>query len=207
MDRRSVIKNLTLGIGYSIAMPSLITVFNSCTSKGDDWQAVFLTNPQKIFVTYLSDIILPPTDLPGALDLAIPQFIDKMMHNVVIDEDKELVMKGWEIFEKVYREQYNKETAKATREECLELLKTYFNISKEREEYIFRLIALDVEEVPASEIAVFLTYKFLITIRSFTLLGYYTSEYIGEHVLNYDPIPGTYEACIPVSQVGNAWSL
>ncbi len=207
MDRRKAIKNLTLGLGYSIAIPSLIPIFNSCTAKDPDWQPVFLNDVQKLFVDYLSDIILPATDLPGALDLAIPQFIDKMMFNVVIAEDKEHLHKGWEIFEKAYQKKYQKESVEATKEECFELIKFYFNISKEREEYIFRLITLDIEEVPLSEMEVFLTYKFLITIRSFTLLGFYTSEYIGEQVLSYDPIPGKYEPCIPVSRIGNSWSL
>ncbi len=207
MDRRKAIKNLALGLGYSIAMPSLVSVLNSCTAKEPDWQPVFLNDTQKMFVSYLSDIILPTTNLPGALDLAIPQFIDKILNTVVIDEEKEHVLNGWKIFEKAYQKKYEKESVKATKEECLELLKTYFNTSKEREEYIFRLIGLDVEEVLPSEMEVFLIYKFLITIRSFTLLGFYTSEYIGEQVLSYDPIPGKYEPCIPVSRIGNAWSL
>ncbi len=37
--------------------------------------------------------------------------------------------------------------------------------------------------------------------------AYFTSEEIGENVLSYDPIPGKYEPCKPLSEVGNKWSL
>ena len=39
-------------------------------------------------------------------------------------------------------------------------------------------------------------------IRSATILGYFTSEQVGRNVLHYEPIPGRYEGCIPIDQVG-----
>ena len=43
--------------------------------------------------------------------------------------------------------------------------------------------------------------------KQLAVIGYYASEQIGEHVLNYDPIPGTFEGCVPAETIGNAWSL
>jgi hypothetical protein len=40
-------------------------------------------------------------------------------------------------------------------------------------------------------------------IRSAVILGYFTSEQVGRHLLHYDPVPGRYESCIPIEQVGN----
>jgi len=45
------------------------------------------------------------------------------------------------------------------------------------------------------------------SIKSMAIWAYFSSEEIGKNVLAYDPIPGTYEPCIPVSEVGNRWSL
>jgi hypothetical protein len=44
-------------------------------------------------------------------------------------------------------------------------------------------------------------------VREFALLGYYSSEQIGKEVLVFDPIPGGYKPCIPLSEVGNAWTI
>jgi hypothetical protein len=44
-------------------------------------------------------------------------------------------------------------------------------------------------------------------IRELTLVGYFTSEPIGKEVLHYDPIPGRFQGCIPLSEVGNkSWT-
>ena len=44
-------------------------------------------------------------------------------------------------------------------------------------------------------------------ILELTVLGYFTSETVGKTVLHYDPVPGRFEACIPLAEVGNrAWT-
>jgi hypothetical protein len=49
--------------------------------------------------------------------------------------------------------------------------------------------------------------RFLFVVREFALLGFFTSERIGKEVLVFDPIPGGYKPCIPLSEVGNAWTI
>ena len=40
-------------------------------------------------------------------------------------------------------------------------------------------------------------------IRSATVLGYFTSEPVGNNVLHYDPVPGAVmTVCVPIDQVG-----
>jgi hypothetical protein len=39
-------------------------------------------------------------------------------------------------------------------------------------------------------------------LRSVTILGYFTSEQVGKTVLHYDPVPGAYDGCVPIDQVG-----
>ncbi|MCZ6673154.1 MAG: gluconate 2-dehydrogenase subunit 3 family protein [Verrucomicrobia bacterium] len=49
--------------------------------------------------------------------------------------------------------------------------------------------------------------SFLRKLREMTLLGYFTSEEVCKNVTQYDPVPGKYQACVPMSEVGNvAWS-
>jgi hypothetical protein len=43
--------------------------------------------------------------------------------------------------------------------------------------------------------------------KQIALTGYFASQRVGEELLAYDPIPGTFEPCIPLSSVGKAWSL
>jgi hypothetical protein len=44
-------------------------------------------------------------------------------------------------------------------------------------------------------------------IRDLTLLGYFTSEAVGRHVTHYNPIPGPFQGCVPLAELGNrAWT-
>jgi hypothetical protein len=43
--------------------------------------------------------------------------------------------------------------------------------------------------------------------KELTVLGYFTSETVGKTVLHYDPVPGRFDACIPLAEVGDrAWT-
>jgi hypothetical protein len=41
-------------------------------------------------------------------------------------------------------------------------------------------------------------------IKELTVIGYFTSELVGKSVLKYDPVPGRFDPCIPLAEVGNA---
>ncbi|MFK7980382.1 MAG: gluconate 2-dehydrogenase subunit 3 family protein, partial [Saprospiraceae bacterium] len=44
------------------------------------------------------------------------------------------------------------------------------------------------------------------SMKSLALWGYFSSEEIGREVLNYDPVPGDYQGCVPLADIGNQWS-
>ena len=50
--------------------------------------------------------------------------------------------------------------------------------------------------------------SFFKTMRSMSLLGFFTSEIGATQCLNHDPIPGEYEGCIPINKYGGkTWSM
>ena len=44
---------------------------------------------------------------------------------------------------------------------------------------------------------------FLRKVRELTITGYFNSEEVCKNVTTYDPIPGSYVACVPISETGN----
>ena len=89
----------------------------------------------------------------------------------------------------------------------MEVFKTYFDLPEVQKKAILNEQKKGAEEITAEEKDSFALYKFLFTVREFALLGYFTSERIGKDILVFDPIPGGYKPCIPVSDVGNAWTI
>jgi len=87
------------------------------------------------------------------------------------------------------------------------VFKELLTVDDVEQEKIKALTNKDLTEVADTEREKYLLYSFLMKIRYYTLFGYYTSEKVGEEILSYDPVPGVFQGCIPLSDVGNAWSL
>jgi hypothetical protein len=43
--------------------------------------------------------------------------------------------------------------------------------------------------------------------KELTLVGYYTSEIGATRELHHAPVPGRYDGCVPLAQVGRTWAL
>lgn len=207
MKRRTALKNITLGIGYAVAAPTLFNMLSSCTAEVETWKPVFFTSNEKNLVTHLVDIIIPSSKIPGALDVNVPEFIDKIYNDVQLEQDQKMFKKGAAIFADKFEEKYGKNALKGTKEEVNILFDSYFKLSQEEKQKVLQQQQLSPEEINEAEMNSYLMYKFLFSVRYYTLFGYYTSKKVGMEVLNYDPVPGVYKGCIPLEEVGNAWSL
>ena len=204
MDRRTALKNLTIGIGYTVATPTILSVLSSCSNNTETWTPLFLSEDEKYMVTHLVDIILPKDDLPGALDVNIPQFIDKMYHDIEVDTKKNIFKKGAAYF----AEDFKKEISEVKKDDFKKSLESYFNLSDEDSKEILEAQNRKIENVSTDAIKSYSIYKFLLSIRYYTIFGYCTSEKIGETILAYDPVPGAYNGCISLEETkGRAWSL
>ncbi|MEC3905661.1 gluconate 2-dehydrogenase subunit 3 family protein [Tamlana sp. 2201CG12-4] len=210
MDRRTALKNLTKSIGYTVAAPTIMNILASCSSdKTALWTPLFLTSDEKHMVTHLVDLILPKTEIPGGLDVNIPQFLDAMYHNIELQPNQELFKKGAEYFSKIFTQTLNKPVSSGTKEDFNVLLDKYLNLSKEDSKYILKQQKLNVNAISEKETETYSIYKFLLSVRYYSIFGYCTSEKVGKEILAYDPVPGVYNGCISLEETtnGRAWSL
>ncbi len=207
MNRREALRALSLSLGYAVSVPSVMSVLQACSVENESWTSVFLTENEKNMVTQLVDIILPSSDIPGGLEINLPQFVDMMCKDVMIKSDQDIFHQGSEVFSKRFKLRFNKDIRKAKKQEVLEVFAVYFDKTPAESKTILEKQKKNIEEIPATEMQDYLMYKCLMAVRSFSLLGYYTSEKIGTEVLNFDPIPGGWQPCIPVSDIGNAWTI
>lgn len=208
MNRRTALKNLTASIGYTIATPTILSILSSCNNNNPTWKPLFLSEDEKHIVTNLADIILPKTELPGALDVNIPQFIDLMYHDIETTENKNIFKKGASLFTEKAILNSKKPISELSKKDFSILLNSYFNVSEEDSKNIINQLKNHVKNIPQTKQDTYYIYKFLYTVREYTIFGYCTSEQIGENVLAYDPVPGIQLGCISTKETnGKAWSL
>lgn len=207
MKRRDAIKKVAFGIGYVAATPTIMSILSSCSNPADNWEPLFLTSEQKNLITHLCDIILPSSSIPGAIEVNVPQFIDKMMNDIETDSTKKSFKNGADLFANKLEQSFGVNVLTASRGAIKELFESYFRVSEEEEQIILQEQNKNKNQVPKNYMETYLVYKFLLKVRSHTMLGYFTSEKVGTEVLNYDPVPGSYEGCVPLENIGNSWSL
>lgn len=207
MNRREALKGMSLSLGYVVAAPVVMSLLESCKGETLKWTSLFLNDDEKNMAVHLVDIILPTSDLPGGLELNLPQFIDLMCNDVMTEPDKDAFHKGSRVFSDRFSKRFNKEITKAKKKEVLEVFGAYFDKTPQESKIILEEQKKGIEEISPEGMDDYLLYKYLMAVRSFSLLGYFTSEKIGKEVLNFDPIPGVWKPCIPVEEVGNAWTI
>ncbi len=215
MDRRKALKNMGLSLGYVVATPTLLSIVQSCkTEKVLEWTPDFFTKEQGEILISLVDIILPATDTPSASELQVHLFIDKFSKEVMPKEQQDVFKTTFNAFTKTALKDSGKESLGDINTANLEMsLSKALKISKGQQkvndkaiaEYN-RSIANNGSGTLSDDVA---CYAFASKLRGLTIWGYKTSEYVGEKVLAYLPIPGEYIACGNVEELtqNKAWSL
>jgi hypothetical protein len=197
MDRRAALKKTAVVAGSAALVPSLFSLLQSCQQQPRlDWEPIFLSVNQAELISTLVDTLLPRTETPGALDMKVDMFIDVVFAKLFDTTGQNTIMAEINNFDDLSKEKFGSKFTDLNTTDREEYLK-----QKEAESGKFN------GKVWGTAVGDQKPVGFYRTIKSLALWGYFSSEEIGKNVLNYDPIPGEYLGCIPLSDVGNAWSL
>lgn len=197
MDRRKALKKTGLLAGAAVAMPSLLSILQSCkTEQGLNWQPEFFTKPEAKTISSLIDFILPRTDTPGALDVNADVFIDKVIAQTYDEKGQQHMRNEISTFNEKCKENFGSVFSALNDSQKTELLQTAEKSSGKINRGVWGTAVGEQEAV-----------GFYRAIKSMAIWAYFTSEEVGKKVLNYDPIPGKYDGCMPLSEIGSRWSL
>jgi hypothetical protein len=191
MDRRKALKNIGNGIGAIAVTPAVVSLFQSCQTSAT-YTPLFIPKDDFKIVSNLMEMIIPKTDIPGAIELKLPEFVDAYIDAVWDEKRKTDFKEAWMAFISSSNKAAGKENADdlSTADWDAQLAK-YLKPGN---------------AVPADEI---LAAQFVNQLRSLTVNAFKTNEFIGEEVLAYAPIPGEQKGCVDLMETtgGKAWSL
>ena len=126
MNRREAIQRTAMVLGYAVAGPAMVGVLNGCKAKPElPFKPTFLSADQAQLVVALSDVIMPKTDTPGAVEAGVPQFIDDMLQTVYTQADKDRITKGMAAFDEESKSGYGDVFASAKKEDQIALVKKH----------------------------------------------------------------------------------
>lgn len=197
MDRRKALKKVGILAGATVAMPSMLSLLQSCKTESRlDWKPLFFQMDEAQTISTLVDMILPRTDTPGALDVKVDLFIDKVIAKTYNVNGQENMRNEIAKFNANCNTNFGNVFINLNEADRIKVLKDAEANSPKFNGGVWGTTVGEQEPV-----------GFYRSMKSMAIWAYFTSEEIGENVLSYDPIPGDYDGCKPLSEVGNRWSL
>jgi hypothetical protein len=179
ISRREAIRRAALVAGVAVS-PEWLAFLDGPRLAA---QGQSFTTAQRALVSVIADRIIPRTDTPGAADVGVPAFIDLLYAQFMTDAERKLLADGLQQVDAAAQSAHQA---------------AFGTLAADRQDAVLRAIAVAEEGKEQS---------FFRLIRSATILGYFTSEEVGRKVLNYNPVPGRYDACIPIEEVGRrSWT-
>ncbi|WP_111641851.1 gluconate 2-dehydrogenase subunit 3 family protein [Marinimicrobium alkaliphilum] len=195
MNRREAIRQTLFLGGVALSAPALMSVLSACSNQKDDALSP-LNSEQANTIAELVDTILPATDTPGAKDLNVNGFIEQVIAQLMPPAEQDGLRRAIDAFNARSLERFEDTFANLDQEQRQQMLK-----QEERESGTYN------PQIWGGTIGEQKPVGFYRQLKSLAIWGYFSSEYIGKHVLSYDLVPGEQKGCIPLSRVGNSWSL
>ena len=199
MNRRIAIKNTALFFGYAVTVGALTDTFIACRNETRnvtlDWKPEFLTANQANTLAEMTETILPRTKTPGAKDIGVPQFIDKVLKKLLSEADQKDFVEGLDKLEETCKSTYGKYFDECTKEQREALL---LDMDKKSAKFPPSVWGITLVEKPDP-------ITFYRRLKGLTLMAYFTSEKVNKELLVYDPVPGGYNGSVPYKGE-NLWS-
>ena len=182
IDRREALRRAALVLGGVLSAPMVAGVLAGCEARrapAGAWQPRALTPDQADLVATIAEHILPETDTPGARAVGVHRFIDAMLAEAYAAEERQRFVAGLADVDRRARSTHGRTFLECPAAEQRALLDM-----------------LDRSSDPAFR-----------ALKELTLLGYYTSEIGATRELRHVAVPGRFEGCVPLTQVGRTWAV
>lgn len=197
MTRRQVLRGITVLLG-GVVSSSLAGAILGCDRRrrgGAAWAPSTLTAEQDALVTTIAELILPATDTPGATAAEVNRFIDLLLTDWLDPEESAGFLAGLEGLEDDCRGRFDRSFLQLTAEEQLAVLAPLDEQAAALRQAARQAGEREVEDPP-----------FFLTMKEWTLAGYYTSEIGMTQELQHLRISGSWQSCKPLAEVGRSWA-
>jgi gluconate 2-dehydrogenase gamma chain len=191
IDRREALRRAGLLLGGVLTPATVTGVLAGCEARrtpNGAWSPKVLSADEVESVATMAEHILPETDTPGARAVGVHRFIDALLAESFPVAERQRFVAGLADVDARARRTCGRAFLECTPGEQRALLEQ-----------------LDGETFAASTPDDAM--PFFRVLKELTLLGYYTSEAGATRELRHNPVPGRFEGCVPLAQVGRAWAV
>lgn len=189
INRREALRRVSYIMGGALSAPVITGILQGCSSAPElDWKPQFLSEEQAATVSELAERILPKTDTPGAKDAGVPAYIDLMLKDIFSEEEKQQFLDGLSSLDKASDDQFGD---------------AFIDLKPEQQDEVLKGMAAKANEQMNTKSK---EKPFFFVAKELTMVGFFTSEIGATQFLQYVAVPGSYEGCMPLEEVGKAWA-
>lgn len=154
---------------------------------------------QRHSIALLSDMIIPPTDTPGAAEAGVPGFIETIVGDWYTDTERRIFMAGLDQLDQYSQQHGNTPFHRAPEDLRLAALHESERLAQDY-----------IGPTPSGNLAAMGRFidentPFFNKLKELVVLGYYTSEIGATQELAYRPVPGYFDGDYPLEKVGRHW--
>lgn len=209
MNRRDAIARVALLMGGTLSAPSLMAFGEGSSAKQVVGAAFSLTSAQKTLVAEIAEHIIPKTSTPGAKEAGVGPFIEMMLADCYKPQEQQNFLDGLADLDERATKAHSKKFLETSSAEQVAILK---QVEKDTIELMKSANVQQVKVGDNVDKEVVSSKKlkgtpFWRLLKELTLFGYFTSEQGATQALEYVPIPGRYDACIPLKPGQKAYAL
>lgn len=177
LTRREALQRAAVVLGVALSPTLIASALRAQTTPRPPGSN--LSPSQLAAVAAIAERIIPRTDTPGASDVDVAGFIDRMYGDYLGPTERRSLIAGLAELEK--------STAAAAR-------KAFVQLDAAAQDRALQGLATAKDAAQRD---------FFRQMRELTVVGYFTAEKVGKTVLHYDPVPGRWEADVAIAEVGN----
>tara|TARA_R110002124_G_scaffold57084_4_gene160333 strand:- start:2831 stop:3448 length:618 start_codon:yes stop_codon:yes gene_type:complete len=202
MNRREFLQCATLLItgasasqlGFSLSVEQ--TAYLAQAPNYNTLQVDYFTPAQRRIVAAMTDVIIPRTDTPGALDAGVSRYIELMAANWFNAAEAVIFAAGLQDMETRIPAEFGAPFDQLSHAQQLQIMEAMEEDAADSTWYEFGNVMREfISEAP-----------FICQIKELTIWGFFTSEEGSSQVLRYDPMPMYFDGDIPLAKDDSSWS-
>ena len=198
MDRREALQLLATGLVLELVPPNLFAVVRKMRSlTGTQTALRTLNSDQNATVTAIANLIIPRTETPGAADIGVNQFIDLILTEWYIEEERNRFLNGLANVDARTQASFGKKFTECSAVQQSEIMMALGEQMTEEAKAV-RFGRRYRGSLPNPE------KNFYYMVRSLTLTAYYTSEEGATKELGFEVISVRHDGCASLQDAQDA---
>ena len=161
-----------------------------------DQKLTYLSPEQRSTLAAMTEIIIPRTETPGAIDAGVARYIELMVQQWMNKQERQIFDEGLAQLMNSVQQKFDKPFEQLDSKTQLAIMEDLEAEASDSSWYDMGNTMRDfVNDAP-----------FICQVKELTIWGFFTSEVGGTQVLRYKPMPMTFESDIPLGPDDGSWS-